>query len=277
MNSQPAFAQEPAANLELMPQIQARLLQLAGQLDQMQTRLDRLANNVQDQGTQVEALVRVLLTTRGGDAVLARLAELTAQVGATQEQLEQAQRTLAQVATQAQIGGLERLLAENGVLTDVVESVKKLGRTQFKANALGETREQQIETALSIAREVVARREQTHELRNTEERLRLEEVRTTARGELAADLLPALDSIELALASGHVLLTRHGQELAEVRAGDAAVRRDWETAQHSPAPEEPGLQAQPGWRIVRSWTAAYHSCPRHPTRRTAAASSQQGA
>lgn len=224
---------EIPASLDLLPQIQHRLHRLTSQLDQMQARLDQLTTGAQDNTIQLDALLQTMLTPHAVQAVDERLAELTVQLESTHEQIAQMRQEISNVATQEQVNSLERALAGRDLLTDVADSVKKLGRTQFKANTLGDTREQQIESALALARELVTRREQQQERRSADERLRLEEVRSMARGDLAADLLPALDSIELALDAGHSLLARHRQQAEEWRAHYAAMQRDWEATRNS--------------------------------------------
>ena len=193
-----------------------------------------MTESAQENSAQLDALLAAFLTPASGQGVDERLAELTVQVEATREQVEQMQEALATVATQEQLSSLEHALAGRELLTDVADSVKKLGRTQFKANTLGETREQQIEAALAVARELVTRREQIQERRSAEERLRLDELRSTARGEFAADLLPALDSIERALDAGRTLLTSQRQQVAAARARYAAAERDWAATQTHP-------------------------------------------
>jgi molecular chaperone GrpE (heat shock protein) len=222
---------EIPVSLDLLPQIQHRLHHLTTQLDQMQARLDQLTSGAQDNNIQLDALLQTMLTPHAVQTVDERLAELTVQLDSTHEQIAQMREALSTVATQEQVSSLERALAGRDLLADVADSVKKLGRTQFKANTLGDTREQQIESALALARELVTRREQLQERRSADERLRLEELRSTARGDFAADLLPALDSIELALDAGQSLLARHRQQVEVWRAHYAAMQRDWQATQ----------------------------------------------
>ena len=260
MNPSAAQVQPALSEPMLSPQSQGRLLHLAGQLDQMQARLDQLADDVHDTSAQLDALLRTLLTPHGGPAGGEQLAELAAQVEATHERVEQMQGALAAAATQEQIESLVRILAGRELVTELADSVKKLGRTQFKANMLGETREQQIESALSLARELITHREQVHDRRAVDERLRLDELRKTARGELAADLLPALDSIDLALAAGQELVARQQQRLAAARTRYAVAQQGavaetpsqnerpmglWDRLRRSLAPETPGTHAPP--------------------------------
>jgi len=106
-------------------------------------------------------------------------------------------------------------LADKEQLAEISGTMTRLGRTQFKSNALGETREQHIERSLHTLQELLAQREQ-HHTQSSHYSLaeQLETVRQEARGELAAALLPALDSVDLALASGQALVVRQRQEIA---------------------------------------------------------------
>ena len=240
--------------VHLLPQLHRQLLQVGSQVNQLQTRLDQVADAAQANSAQLDALVGALLTPDGGHST-EPLAELATQMEATRDQVAQMHAALGMVATQEQLASLERALAGRELLTDVADSVKKLGRTQFKANTLGETRERQIETALAVAREVVLRREQAAERHSADERRRLEELRSTARGELAAELLPALDGIDLALGAGSALLTRQRQEIAAVQARFDAAQQAWAAAQATPAPAPPATPAPP----PGLWTRVRHS------------------
>ncbi len=200
-----------------LPQVQQRLVQLAGQIDQMQHQLEQLTADTQSNNSQLDALLQTLLSPVGAQSAEERLADLAMQLADTHKQVEQIRDALTLVATQEHVAMLERALAGREIMADVADSVKKLGRTQFKANTLGESREQQIDNALTLARELVVRREQAQERRADAERLRVDELRNAARGELAADLLPALDSIELALAAGHSLVAQRRKQLGDWR------------------------------------------------------------
>jgi hypothetical protein len=264
-DSHQVMSLEIPVSLDLLPQIQHRLHRLTSQLDQMQARLDQLTSGAQDNNIQLDALLQTMLTPHAVQTVDERLAELTVQLDSTHEQIAQMREALSTVATQEQVSSLERALAGRDLLADVADSVKKLGRTQFKANTLGDTREQQIESALALARELVTRREQLQERRSADDRLRLEELRSTARGDFAADLLPALDSIELALDAGQSLLARHRQQVEIWRAHYAAMQRDWQAThsqfhngcnQHRAIPRSEAtwflaaFAPQPGWRTT---------------------------
>lgn len=222
-------------------QIQNRLWQLTGQLDQVQTQFEALRTDAGDNQIQVTALVHAFTDGRLLQPVHERLAELINALDSTQEQLsalndsiatvaqrdqvEQLHQSIAQTARQEQLdqfidavakqGQLERLIevvAGQGQLNEVADSVKKLSRTQFKANTLAESKEQQVENALGALREIATRREAMQSQQqppNAQPASNAQnEIRSAARAEFAAELLPALDSIELALSNGATILAR---------------------------------------------------------------------
>ena len=135
----------------------------------------------------------------------------------------------------------------------------RLGRTQFKSNALGETREQHIERSLSTLQELLTHREQHHtQWQSTGCKNSSRHVRQEARGELAAELLPALDSVDLALASGQALVVRQRQEMAA-----------WEQQQaRATLPPELPPPATGAWQKLRrkfvGHAAPVTSTPRQP-------------
>jgi molecular chaperone GrpE len=132
----------------------------------------------------------------------------------------------------SQEAGQEQWRALASSLNDLGQTVAKLNRTQFKSNALAEMKDQQVTTALGTLQEVAARRDQAQEARSQREQERAAILQAEARGEFAADLLPALDGLEMALESGRAFLERRKQESEALRrAGEQAV-----PAAPSPAP-----------------------------------------
>jgi molecular chaperone GrpE (heat shock protein) len=131
-------------------------------------------------------------------------------------------------------------LADKTQLAELSSTLTRLGRTQFKSNALGETREHHMERALQTLQELLAQREQHQTPSQHSLAAQVESVRQEARGELAAALLPALDSVDLALASGQALVIRQRQEMAA-----------WEQqARAAQAPELPP-PATSAWQTLR--------------------------
>ena len=119
---------DPGPEGNSLPQVQNRLLLLAGQIDQLQTRLDQLTESAQENSAQLDALLAAFLTPASGQGVDVRLVELTVQVEATREQVEQMQEALATVATQEQLSSLERALAGRELLS-------RCGRQRQEAGA----------------------------------------------------------------------------------------------------------------------------------------------
>jgi len=162
------------------------LVHLATRLQQIEALLARLLTEAQASGSQVDALMRHLTDLDARRALEERLAELTTRLEESQERLD-----------------------------ELAQTVAKSGRIQFKANTLAETKEQQIAAALATLQEIIARREQMQEARRLDDQRQQEEVRRAARGELIADLLPALDSLDLAIENGQALLARLQRQVEE--------------------------------------------------------------
>ncbi len=87
-------------------------------------------------------------------------------------------------------------------LAGLEKQISKLGREQFKANALMEAQQQQIQAALEQLRQQDERREKER----AELLARREAELTEARLQLVQRLLPVLDGLDEALASGERLL-----------------------------------------------------------------------
>lgn len=194
-------AQSVDEDTYIVPQLQQRLLQLDNQIGHLQAQVARLVTDASDANGQLAVLLRHFTDPHYLHVVHECLTELTAQVETSQEQLDALASKMAELAGRDQ-------------LAELVNTITKLGRTQFKSNALGETKEEQIERSLVTLQDIVTRREQLQEQVVLRTQERLDEVRQEARGEFAADLLPALDSLELALESGQALLGQQRQDIA---------------------------------------------------------------
>jgi molecular chaperone GrpE len=216
-----------AENAHMTHQVQQRLLHVDAQIAHMSAQVERLMSETTAANSQVTVLVRHLTDPHPLQAMQERLAELAEHVEANREQVD--------------------LLASK--LADLANTITRLGRTQFKSNTLGETKEQQLERALVTLQDLVTHREQLQAQWEHQRQAQLEDVRQEARGALAAELLPALDSVELALASGLALLGQQRQEIAA-----------WEQQASSPPHEEP-LPSAPGvwWKLRRPF--AGHAAP----------------
>ena len=189
LNSQSSDA-DPSAQ---QPLAQGYWVRLTNQIDRLQASVDDVLAVTEASESQVEALLRHLTDPARGQALDERLAGLLADQEAGQEQLQ----TLA------------------SSLNDLGQTVAKLNRTQFKSNALAELKDEQVATALGALQDVAARRQETQEARTLHEQDRATALRAEERGEFAADLLPALDGLEMALDSGRALLARRRNQEAE--------------------------------------------------------------
>jgi molecular chaperone GrpE (heat shock protein) len=189
----PNFPSSDTASLASQPLSQGYWVRLTGQMDHLQASLDDVLAETQASGSQVEALLRHLTDPARSQAFDERLAGLLAGQEAGQEQWE----------------------ALSSDLSDLAQTVAKLSRTQFKSNTLAEMKDQHVATALGVLQDVAARREQAPEARISVEQERAASLRVEARGEFAADLLPALDGLEMALQSGRDLLERRRAQKVE--------------------------------------------------------------
>lgn len=237
MNAKQNVAAAPEQSL---PQLQRRLLHVVTQLDHMQSKLDVLHTETLDGANQVAALTQSLTSPNYTESLNKQIAELATMVESNATQLEQLSEKLVamprvdqldglsqsmrQVASQAELSRLtERVdqlvqreqldelagrLASQDELANLAAEFKRLSRTQFKTNALHEGKEQQTASAISTLQEIVTRRETLQDKHTIQERNRLEQIRSEARGDLAADLLPALDGLELAIQNGQALIKK---------------------------------------------------------------------
>lgn len=201
-------------------QTQHRLLQLSNQLAQLQQTLEVLRTESDQNGQQLTTLVHHFTNAAALQPVYTQLAALTTGLDAAQERLDQLVHTSAQ---QEQLERLIAVVASQKQVDELVDGLKKQTRTQFKSNTLVESKEQQVEQALAALRELATRREQPQSAADQRQSERLHQARLAARVEFGAELLPALDSIELALANGEALLARQQARIATINADATAV------------------------------------------------------
>src|SRR4029434_10383235 len=222
-------------------QVQHRLLHLDAQIAHMHAQVERLMADTTEANSQVTVLVRHLTDPHPLQAVHERLAELGGQVEAHREQLDLLARKLAELAGREQ-------------LAELANTITRLGRTQFKSNTLGETKAQQLERSLVTLQDLLTQREHLQSQWEHRRQEQFEEVRQEARGELGAALLPALDSVELALASGQAVVVRQHQEIAA-----------WEQqARAAQAPELPPPATRTWQRLRRKFAGQAVSVPLTP-------------
>ncbi len=242
-----AQAQSTVEDATMTYQIQHRLLHIDTQMAHLQAQVERLMADASATNSQFAVLLRHMTDPHPLQGVCERLAELIEQVGSNREQLDLMANHLTALAGKEQ-------------LTELASTITRLGRTQFKSNTLGETKEQQIERSLATLQELLTHRQQRQDQEEQRLQAQLQEVQHAARGELAAELLPALDSVDLALASGQALVARQRQEIAA-----------WEQQQASAILQEELPPPAPGlWQKFRRTFAApatpVASTPQEPCR-----------
>lgn len=165
-------------------------VRLTGQLDRLQATLDDVLATSEAGRAQTEALLRHLTDPGRTRAQDERLADLIADQAASRSEWQ---------------AFADRLTSSVDELT---QALAKANRTQFKSNTLAEMKDQQVATALGVLQEVATRREQMQAARQAQEQERAAALREEARAGFAAELLPALDGLELALANGRAWLDR---------------------------------------------------------------------
>lgn len=168
-------------------QIQSRLAYLGNQIEQMQWELARLSRETQVSNASITAVRKYLLNSDAQVQIHKVSADLLTQLESQQEKLE-----------------------------DLAKTVKKLSRTQFKANTLSESKDQQFAQTVAFLQEIATKREELTVAQQQQEHKRLTQLQGQARSEVAADFLPVLDGIELALEHRIELPDLH-QELTELR------------------------------------------------------------
>jgi len=255
-------------------QIQHRLLNLATQMEQIQSQLDHLVTDSQVSGDHVMTLTRHLTDVQGMQTINERLAELVTQTTANQSQLETLTQTLPQaltqianreqverltqmlgtVANQEHIQRLTQVVANQEQVTQLEDALKKLMRTQFKANTLGESKEQQVTSALAILQDIATRREKAQPMPATRDTQQVATTQRDARAELAAELLPALDSLELALDNGAALLARQRTQVQTMMSDQAHYLA--ELADYAAAQTQVPVQASIGF-----WQRLFSNVP----------------
>ena len=225
----------PPAQRHASPQVEQRLARLNEQNDALARALDYLQATAHAQQDQMAALLRAATTTDRERDVDARLADLLTLLTEQNEQTTQLVSTTRELARTSHVQTLADEVARQEQLEALEERLAKLMRTQFKANTLNEAQIQQLESALSILREVAERRETRQEEHQAQDQARLDAARRQGRRELIADLLPGVDGLELVLQNGHNLVARQREAAAASR-------------QHAAEPVVAETPAPPTWR-----------------------------
>jgi molecular chaperone GrpE (heat shock protein) len=219
---QPALP--PAEQPPIATQLVQRFLQLAGQLDALQAQVGRLTAAMEHERNQIDLLIEHLgKDAEQSDPLQDRLVELTEQMSADHDQYIYLSRKLTELATQDQLVRLATVVATQSQVMELAESVQELIRAQQRNNELTETRGRQVTDILTTVQAFLNRRSQHEAQEIVMDAARLEETRHEARGEFAAQFLPAIDGLEGALEEGRALLARHRQDLADMNQGPHVI------------------------------------------------------
>lgn len=205
-------------------QLAQRFLQLAGQLDALQNQVTNLTAAMTKEREQIELLIQHLgKEAESTDPLQDRLVELTEQMSADHDQYNYLSRKLTELATQDQMVRLATVVATQNQVADLTETIQELTRAQNRSNELTEARGRQVTDILATVQTLLNRRYQQDQQEIVLDGERLEGIRREARGDFAAQFLPALDGLETALEEGRALLARHRQDLVEMGQPPAAV------------------------------------------------------
>jgi molecular chaperone GrpE (heat shock protein) len=222
----PAIARDSGAPVvpagEALPQVYAHLARLSATTEREAAELASIRTGLGRVHALVAALAEHLTHVAGLRPVDERLADMVTRIEASDERL-------------------------NAVL----DAVTKLGRTQFKSNALAEVQDQRVGAALATLQTIATRRDDAAEDEAAEWQVALSQARADGRSELAAELLPVLDGLEAALDNGRILIERHRlTATAVVRPTAPPVPRGWmarlrSAAGGSPTPSRPAMPPTP--------------------------------
>jgi len=193
-----------------LSQIQNRLLNLTNQIEHIHTNIDRLTADMQSSGIQLDALTRNLTSPNSNQHFTEHWSQMFERLEEYHDKMDDLLGLTKQSAGSQQLNELAQALSQTNEnvarnqeqLDELANSLKKLTRTQFKANTLGENKDQHLGTAFNTLQDMATRRETADEDHILQNRVQMDQARKEGRTELVAEMLPAMDSLERALESG---------------------------------------------------------------------------
>ncbi len=215
-------------------QVEQHFQQLSAHLDELRQQMAAVHAESNQSSRQLATLIEHLTDSERITPLLANVADMATALDATQTQLEELTR---RTARQEQLERLVAVVAGQSQLEELNENLKKLTRTQFKSNTLAESKTGQIEQSLTTLRALATQRAEIQQQQSEHASQQLNEAHRAGRAAFAAELLPALDSLELALTTGADLLTRQRERAAVLLQQDipaAVVRRSDSTTAPTP-------------------------------------------
>jgi molecular chaperone GrpE (heat shock protein) len=251
-------------------QLEQHFQQLSAHLDELRQQVAAVHAESNQSSRQLATLIEHLTDSERIAPLVANVAEMATALDTTQSQLEELTR---RTARQEQLERLVAVVAGQSQLEELNENLKKLTRTQFKSNTLAESKTGQVEQSLTTLRALATQRAEIQQQQSEHASQQLNEAHRAGRAAFAAELLPALDSLELALTTGGDLLTRQRERAAvllqqdvpaaDVRSSDptttAPTRGFWQRLLGStatvdtPAPAGPTAAAGP---LLREFASA---------------------
>jgi molecular chaperone GrpE (heat shock protein) len=193
-------------------------------LDALQAQVGRLSAAMEHERNQLDILISHLgKEAVASDPLEERLVELTEQMSSDHEQYAYLSRKISELVTQDQLVRLATVIATQSQVMELGEIIQELARSQQRANELTEARGRQVTDILNTVQSFLSRRSQLEQQEIVMDSERLEEVRLEARGEFAAQFLPAIDGLEGVLEEGRQVLARHRQELADMSQGQGSA------------------------------------------------------
>ena len=191
------------------------MLRLTAHVETLERTVSTLLDLAQTDHDQLSVLVNSVVDPQREAGLNAQLAELSATLQSQQEATDRLDARAGQLASGADMQALMATVVRQEQLAALEDRLAKLVRTQFKTNTLTESQLQQLGSAQSVLQELAERRQTREDDHLAQEALRLDEARTQGRQELAADLLPAIDGLELALENGRTWTERQTELLAK--------------------------------------------------------------
>ncbi len=188
-----------------MVQLQQQFQQLAAHFDSLRQQMAEVHAESSQSSRQLATLIEHLTDSERVAPLLASVADMATALDATQSELAELTR---RTARQEQLERLVEVVAGQSQVDELSENLKKLTRTQFKSNTLIESKTGQVDQSLATLRALATRREELQQQRSEESNQQVIAAHRAGRAEFAAELLPALDSLELAMTNGADLLAR---------------------------------------------------------------------
>lgn len=199
-------------------QMEHRLLRLTADVETLERTMSTLLDLAQTGQDQLSVLVNSAVDPQREAGLNAQLAELSATLQSQQEATDRLDARAGELASGTDMQALLASVVRQEQLAALESRMAKLVRTQFKANTLNESQLQQLAGAQTTIQELAERGQTRQDDHLTREALRLDEARTLGRQELAVDLLPAIDGLELALENGRAWTERQTESLVRAAA-----------------------------------------------------------